>query len=88
MTNKKKWFYVDINTRCHMRIAVRAYNADSARGYAMDIVEDGKILPTEVSDYPYGGSDNSFVVGDVEKDGGIPSGMYKFDVPTGPLAFQ
>ena len=86
---KKKWFYVDIETRCHMRIAVKAYDAESAQGYTTDLVKHGKIYPTEVSDYRYGGSFESIGVGDVAKGGeDIPSEMYRFEVPSGPLAFD
>ena len=87
--SKKKWFYVDIETRSHMRIAVKAYDAESAQGFATDLVEHGEIHPTEVSDYRHGGSFETIAVGDVAKGGeDIPSEMYRFEVPTGPLAFE
>ena len=74
----KRWFYVDIVTTSHMRIAVKARDGEAAKDIAGAVVDGGVIDPTDTRDYPYGSSSDSITVGDPEPTR-PPRGMYRFD---------
>lgn len=61
-----KWFYVDIDSHCHIRIAVKAPSELLARQYADDLVAEGSVDPCEFVDNAYGSEKLDVRVGDVE----------------------
>ena len=75
----RKWFYVDITTTCHERVAVKAEDEKSARDIAGALVDAGAIDFAEAGDSAYGSIDDSIVVADEAGFKRPPKAMRKFD---------
>ena len=75
---ERKWFYVDITTICHERVAVKAENEESAQDIAGALVDAGTINFADANDFAYGSiSDTIEVVEPYAKH--PPKAMRKFD---------
>lgn len=78
MPRKKRWFYVDITTVCHERIAVKTVNERSAREIAEALVDIGEVDFTESGAALYGSENDSIVVAEAEPREPPPA-MKRFD---------
>ena len=79
--DKKKWYYVDIVTNCHMRVAIKAGDEDDAESYAQALVDEGKLNPTDTCNYDYGSADDEFTASDIDTASKRPPfGMYRFEI--------
>ena len=74
----RKWFYVDITTTCHERVAVKAEDEESAKDIAGALVDAGTIDFAEASNSAYGSIHDSIVVAERESMR-PPMAMRKFD---------
>lgn len=75
----RKWFYVDITTTCHERVAVKARDEKTAERVADALVDAGTIDVCEDAIVSaYGSVSESVVVGDPEPNR-PPRAMRKFD---------
>lgn len=68
----KKWFYIDITTTCHERVAIKAEDEESAQNIAGSLVDAGVI------DFAYGSVDDSITVAEREFRQ-PPKAMRRFD---------
>lgn len=75
----KKWFYVDITTTCHERIAVKAGDEENAKAFAEALVDAGTVDFAEANNSAYGSINDSFVVADEAGYKRPPRAMRKFD---------
>lgn len=76
----KKWFYVDITTTCHERIAVKAEDEELATAIAGALVDAGTIDFAEAADAAYGSICDTIVAAERESRR-PPKAMRKFDGP-------
>jgi hypothetical protein len=74
----RKWFYVDITTICHERVAVKAEDEKSAKDIAGALVDAGTIDFSEASEFAYGSISDSITVAEREYKR-PPTAMRKFD---------
>lgn len=75
----KRWFYVDITTTCHERIAVKAEDEKDAKASAEALVDAGIVDFAEAGNSAYGSISDSFVVADEAGYKRPPRAMRKFD---------
>lgn len=68
----RKWFYIDITTTCHERVAVKAEDEEAAKSIAGALVDAGVI------DFAYGSVNGSITVAEREFKC-PPKAMRKFD---------
>ena len=68
----RKWFYVDITTTCHERVAVKAEDEESAKDVAGALVDAGTIDFADANNSAYGPISDSITVAEREA-------MRKFD---------
>lgn len=80
--DKPKWYFVDITTNCHRRIAIKAHDESEAEEYAQDLVDTGTVDPTDTCNYDYGSADDTFTATDEGIGDKPPFGMYRFEKPT------
>lgn len=73
----RKWFYVDITTTCHERVAVKAED-EEAKDIAGALVDAGTIDFSAASESAYGSIDDSITVAEREFKR-PPMAMRKFD---------
>lgn len=74
----KKWFYVDVTTTCHERVAVKAEDEESAKDVAGALVDAGTIDFAEANNSAYGPIRDSITVAE-RKFRRPPKAMRKFD---------
>lgn len=74
----KKWFYVDITTTCHERVAVKAEDEEAAKDIAGALVDAGTIDFAEANNSVYGSIHDSITVAECELKH-PPRVMRKFD---------
>lgn len=74
----RKWFYVDIITTCHERVAVKAECERQARNIAGALVDNGTINFSEANEFAHGSINDSITVADHELKR-PPKAMRKFD---------
>lgn len=75
---KKKWFYVDITTTCHERVAVKAEDEEAAKDFTGQLVDAGTIDFAEANGSAYGSINDSITVAEREFKR-PPKAMRKFD---------
>lgn len=74
----RKWFYVDIMTTCHERVAVKAEDEESAKDIAGALVDAGMIDFAEANNSAYRLINDSITVAEREFKQ-PPKAMRKFD---------
>ena len=74
----RKWFYVDITTTCHERVAVKAEDGESAKDIAGALVDAGTIDFSAANESVYGSINDSITVAECELKH-PPRAMRKFD---------
>lgn len=74
----RKWFYVDVTTTCHERVAVKAEDEEQAKDIAGSLVDGGTIDFSAANESAYGSIDDSIVVADKHYHA-PPRGMKKFE---------
>ena len=74
----RKWFYVDITTTCHERVAVKAEDEESAKDVAGALVDAGTIGFADANGSAYGSISDSITVAERELRR-PPRTMRKFD---------
>ena len=74
----KKWFYIDITTTCHERVAVKAKDEKAAKDIAGSLVDAGVIDFADASGSAYGSVNDSITVAEREFRQ-PPKAMRKFD---------
>ena len=74
----KKWFYIDITTTCHERVAVKAEDEESAKGIAGALVDAGTIDFSAANESAYGLIRDSITVAEREFKQ-PPKAMRRFD---------
>ena len=75
---RRKWFYVDITTICHERVAIKSENEETAKHVAGALVDSGTIDFSAASESAYGSIDDSITVAERELKR-PPKAMRKFD---------
>lgn len=75
----KRWFYVDVTTTCHERIAVKAEDEENAKAFAEALVDAGTVDFAEAGNSAYGSISDSFVVADEAGYKRPPRAMRKFN---------
>lgn len=58
----KKWFYIDITTTCHERVAIKAEDEESAQNIAGALVDAGTIDFSAANESAYGSICDSITV--------------------------
>ena len=74
----KRWYYVDVTTVCHERVAMKAEDEEDAKDMVETLVDAGEINPADASAMAYGSIDDSIVVAEPEYKR-PPKGMRRFD---------
>ena len=74
----KKWFYIDITTTCHERIAVKARDEKAAKDIAGALVDAGTIDFSAANESAYGSICDSITVAEREFSQ-PPKAMRRFD---------
>ena len=74
----KKWFYIDITTTCHERIAVKARDEKAAKDIAGALVDAGTIDFSAANESAYGSICDSITVAGREYRQ-PPKAMRRFD---------
>ena len=74
----KKWFYIDITTTCHERVAVKAEDEKAAQNIAGALVDTGTIDFSAANESAYGSIHDSITVAEREFKR-PPKAMRKFD---------
>lgn len=74
----RKWFYVDITTMCHERVAVKAVSEEAAEDIAGALVDAGTIDFSAAGKSAYGSINDSITVAEREFKR-PPRAMRKFD---------
>ena len=74
----RKWFYIDITTTCHERVAVKAEDEKAAKDIAGALVDVGTIDFSAANESAYGSICNSITVVAREFKQ-PPKAMRKFD---------
>lgn len=74
----RKWYYVDITTTCHERVAVKAEDEEAAKDVAGALVDAGAIDFAEANNSAYGSINDSITVAEREFKR-PPRAMRKFD---------
>lgn len=74
----RKWFYVDITTTCHERVAIKAEDEGQAEDIAVALIDDGTIDFSAVNESAYGSIHDSITVAEREFKR-PPTSMRKFD---------
>ena len=74
----KKWFYIDITTTCHERVAVKAKDEESAQDIADALVDAGTIDFSAANKSAYGLIRDSITVAEREFKR-PPKAMRRFD---------
>ncbi len=75
----RRWFYVDITTTCHERVAVKAEDEESAKDIAGALVDAGTIDFSAANESAYGSINDSITVADEVGFKRPPRAMRKFD---------
>lgn len=75
---RRKWFYVDVTTTCHERVAVKAEDEEAAKDIAGALVDAGTIDFSAASESAYGSINDSITVAEREFKR-PPRAMRKFD---------
>ena len=75
----RKWFYIDMTTTYHERVAVKAEDEKSARDIAGALADAGAIDPADASITAYGSVNDSITVADEAGFKRPPRAMRKFD---------
>jgi sulfite reductase alpha subunit-like flavoprotein len=75
----KRWFFVDITTTCHERVAVKAADKEDAKDFAAALVDAGTIDFADAGKAAYGSVNDSIVVADEVGRGRPPNAMRQFD---------
>ena len=75
----RKWFYVDITTTCHERVAVKAEDEEQATDIAGALVDAGTIDFAKANKSAYGSINDSITVADEAGYKRPPRAMRKFD---------
>jgi hypothetical protein len=78
--DERQWYYVDIVTEHHVRIAVKAEDAEEAKDHATALVDQGIVDPCGTENYSFGGVGDKISSGGVV-EGDVPEGMLKFETP-------
>ena len=74
----RKWYYVDITTTCHERIAVKAEDEEAAEDIAGALVDAGTIDFSAANESAYGSINDSIKVAEREFKR-PPKAMRKFN---------
>lgn len=74
----KKWFYIDIMTTCHERVAIKAEDEGSAQDIAGALVDAGTIDFSAANESVYGSICDSITVAEREFEY-PPKAMRRFD---------
>lgn len=74
----RRWFYVDITTTCHERVAVKAEDEEAATDIAAALVDAGTIDFARANSFAYGSISDSITVAEREFKR-PPRAMRKFD---------
>ena len=74
----RKWFYIDITTTCHERVAIKAEDEGSAQNIAGLLVGAGVIDFADASGSAYGSVNDSITVAEREFRQ-PPKAMRRFD---------
>lgn len=74
----RKWFYIDITTTCHERVAVKAEDEEAAKNIADALIDAGVIDFADASGSAYGSVNDSITVAEREFRQ-PPKAMRKFD---------
>ena len=74
----KKWFYIDVTTTCHERVAVKARDEKAAKDIAGSLVDAGVIDFADASGSAYGSVNDSITVAEREFRQ-PPKAMRRFD---------
>lgn len=74
----KKWYYIDITTTCHERVAVKAEDEEAAKDIAGALVDAGTIDFSAAGESAYGSINGSITVAEREFKR-PPRAMRKFD---------
>ena len=74
----RKWFYVDVTTTCHERVAVKAEDEEQAKDAVGSLVDDGTIDFTEAGNMVFGSISDSITIAEREFKR-PPKAMRKFD---------
>jgi polyhydroxyalkanoate synthesis regulator phasin len=74
----KKWFYIDITTTCHERVAVKAEDEEQAKDIVGTLVDTGTINPARAYEFAYGSVDDSITIAE-HKFKRPPKAMRKFE---------
>ena len=74
----KKWFYIDITTTCHERVAIKAEDEESAPNIAGALVDAGTIDVSAANESAYGWVNDSIIVAECEFRQ-PPKAMRRFD---------
>ena len=74
----KKWFYIDITTTCHERVAIKAEDEESAQNIAGALVDAGTIDFSAANESAYGSVNDSITVAEREFSQ-PPKAMRRFD---------
>ena len=74
----RKWFYIDITTTCHERVAIKAEDEESAQNIAGALVDAGTIDVSAANESAYGWVNDSIIVAEREFRQ-PPKAMRRFD---------
>lgn len=74
----RKWFYVDITTTCHERVAIKAEDEEQAKDIAVALIDEGEIDLDDSITAAYGSVNGSITVAEHEYKR-PPTSMRKFD---------
>lgn len=74
----KRWFYIDITTTCHERVAVKAEDEEQAKDIAGILVDTGTINPARAAEYAHGSVNDSITIAE-RKFKRPPKSMRKFE---------
>ena len=75
----KRWFFVDITTTCHERVAVKAEDEQDAKDFATALVDAGTIDFANAGNSAYGSISDSIAVADEAGRVRPPKAMRRFD---------
>lgn len=74
----RRWFYVDITTTCHERVAVKAEDEEDATDIVGTLVDAGTIDFAKANESAYGSISDSITIAEREFKR-PPKAMRKFD---------
>lgn len=74
----RRWFYVDVTTTCHERVAVKAEDEEQAKDAVGSLVDNGTIDYTKAGNMVFGSVNDSITIAEREFKR-PPKAMRKFD---------